>query len=91
MAIELAAYGAVAGICYKFFPSRRIFLYVSLLVAMVTGRLLYGAVMALCLGASGSTYTFSAFLASTVTGALPGIVLQVLLVPLIVDRIFRVK
>jgi hypothetical protein len=58
---------------------------------MVTGRLLYGAAMALCLGASGSTYTFSAFLASTVTGALPGILLQVLLVPLIVDRIFRVK
>lgn len=91
MACELAVYGAVAGLCYKLFPRRRIFLYVSLLIAMVAGRLVYGAAMALCLGLAGSTYTFSAFLASTVTGAIPGIVLQILLIPLIVDRVTRAK
>ena len=91
MACELAVYGAVAGLCYKLFPRRRIFLYVSLLIAMVAGRLVYGAAMAICLGAQGSAYTFSAFLASTVTGAIPGILLQILLIPLIVDRVTRAK
>ena len=91
MAIELAAYGAIAGLCYKLFPRRRVFLYVSLLVAMVAGRLLYGAAMAVCLGASGGAYTFSAFIAGTVTEAIPGILLQILLIPLIVDRVTRAK
>ncbi len=87
MAIELAAYGAIAGLCHKLFPRRRVFLYVSLLIAMVAGRLLYGAAMAICLGASGGAYTFSAFIAGTVTEAIPGILLQILLIPLIVDRV----
>ena len=91
MAVELAAYGAVAGLCYKLFPKRRGYLYLSLLIAMVTGRLLYGAAMAICLGASGSAYTFSAFIAGTVTEAIPGILLQILLVPIIVDRVTRAK
>ena len=91
MAIELATYGAIAGLCYKLFPRRRAFLYVSLLVAMVAGRLLYGAAMAVCLGASGGAYTFSAFIAGTVTEAIPGILLQILLIPLIVDRVTRAK
>ena len=91
MALELAAYGAVAGLCYKLFPRRRVFLYVSLLIAMVAGRLLYGAAMAICLGASGGAYTFSAFIAGTVTEAIPGILLQILLIPLIVDRVTRAK
>lgn len=89
MALELAAYGAEAGLCYKLFPRRRVFLYVSLLIAMVAGRLLYGAAMAICLGASGGAYTFSAFIAGTVTEAIPGILLQILLIPLIVDRVTR--
>lgn len=91
MALELAAYGAVAGLCYKLFPRRRVFLYVSLLIAMVAGRLLYGAAMAICLGVSGGAYTFSAFIAGTVTEAIPGILLQILLIPLIVDRVTQAK
>lgn len=87
MAIELAAYGAIAGLCHKLFPRRRGYLYLSLLIAMIAGRLLYGAAMAVCLGASGGAYTFSAFIAGTVTEAIPGILLQILLIPLIVDRV----
>lgn len=91
MAFELAAYGAIAGLFYKLFPRRRIFLYVSLLIAMIAGRLVYGAAMAICLGAGGKSYTLSAFLTGTVTGAIPGIVLQILLIPLIVDRVTSEK
>ena len=43
MALELATYGAIAGLCHRLFPRRRVFLYASLLIAMVAGRLVYGA------------------------------------------------
>ena len=39
----------------------------------------------------GGAYTFSAFIAGTVTEAIPGILLQILLIPLIVDRVTRAK
>ena len=84
MTFELATYGAVAGLLYKLFPRRRIFLYASLLIAMVTGRLIYGAAMAICLGAGGKSYTLSAFLTGTVTEAIPGIIVQIVLIPVIV-------
>ena len=91
MALELATYGAIAGLCHRLFPRRRAFLYVSLLIAMVAGRLVYGAATAVCLGIGGGTYTLSAFIAGTLTEAIPGIVLQILLIPLIVDRVTRAK
>ncbi|MBQ8174036.1 MAG: ECF transporter S component [Clostridia bacterium] len=89
MALELAAYGAAAGIFYKLLPRRRISTYVALLIAMVAGRLVYGAAMLVCLGIQGKGYALSAFLASTVTGAIPGIVLQILLIPIIVELYAR--
>jgi hypothetical protein len=84
MALELAAYGAAAGIFYRLFPKKRIYTYAALAVAMVIGHLIYGAAMLVCLGVQGKGYTFSAFLASTVTGAIPGIILQILLIPILV-------
>lgn len=91
MAFELATYGAVAGFLYKRLPKKPLYIYVPLLVAMVTGRLVWGAVMFICLGLTGGSFGFSAFLAGAVTNAIPGIILQLILVPVIVMVLERLE
>lgn len=84
MAFELAAYGAVAGAVHKMLPKRKPYIYCSLLIAMVVGRLVWGVAMFVCLGINGGVFTLTAFLAGAVTNAVPGIVLQIVLIPVLV-------
>ena len=58
---------------------------------MIGGRLVYGAVSWMTIAMDGGTYTLNAFLASTVVGAWPGILLQILLVPAIVIALKHAK
>jgi len=91
MAFELATYGAIAGLMHKVLPKKKGFLYVSLLVAMLAGRLVWGAAMFVCLGVGGGSFGFSAFLAGAVTNAIPGILVQIVLVPVIVMVLEHMK
>lgn len=89
MAFELAAYGAVAGFLYHKFPKGKCYIYGALLIAMIIGRVVWGIGMFVCMGLSGGSFGFSAFLAGAVTNALPGIVLQIILVPVLVMMLNR--
>ena len=91
MAFELAAYGAVAGIMHAALPRKKPYIYVSLLTAMVVGRLIWGAAMFLCMGLSGGQFGFAAFLAGAVTNAVPGIITQIVLIPLLVMLLENAK
>lgn len=84
MAFELAAYGAIAGLLYKFLPRKKPFVYVSLLTAMLVGRLVWGAAMFVFMGLNGNSFTFAAFIAGAFTNALPGIIVQIVLIPILV-------
>ncbi|MBR6791168.1 MAG: ECF transporter S component [Oscillospiraceae bacterium] len=84
MALELAAYGAAAGLMHSKLPRKKPYIYFSLLTAMIAGRLVWGAAMFVCMGLSGGSFTFAAFLAGAVTNAIPGIIVQILLVPILV-------
>lgn len=84
MAFELAAYGFVAGFLHKKLPKKKVNVYVSLLCAMIIGRIVWGIVMFACMGLDASRFGFSAFLSAAVLNAVPGIVLQVVLIPVIV-------
>ena len=84
MAFELAAYGAVAGWLHSKLQGKKSYVYVSLLGAMVIGRLVWGVVMFGCMGFRISKFGFSAFLAGAVTNAIPGIIVQVILIPILV-------
>ncbi len=84
MALELATYGAASGLAYKLLPKKKIFIYASLLGAMTLGRIVFGISMTICMCAKGNSYTFSAFIASALTGAIPGILIQIILVPVLV-------
>ena len=84
MALELATYGAIAGMMHRALPRKKPFVYASLLTAMLAGRLTWGAAMWICLGVRGTGFPFSAFLAGAVLNAIPGIIVQIVLIPILV-------
>lgn len=84
MAFELAAYGAIAGLMYKILPKKKPYIYCSLLVAMIVGRLVWGGAMFVFLGINGGAFTFAAFLAGAITNAILGIIVQIILIPILV-------
>ena len=91
MAFELAAYGAVAGLLYKLLPRKKRSIYVALLVAMILGRLVWGGAMLVCMGLQGSAFPFAAFFAGAVTNAIPGIIIQIVLIPILVMLLDKTK
>ena len=84
MAFELAAYGAVSGLLYRALPKKPWGIYVSLLGAMVVGRLVWGTARYLLVGLAHSSFTPALFWAGAVTTAIPGIILHIILIPVLV-------
>lgn len=84
MAFELAAYGFVAGWLHNILPKKKIYVYVSLFSAMILGRLVWGVMMFGCMGFDASKFGLSAFLGGAILNAVPGIVLQIVLIPILV-------
>ena len=91
MAFELAVYGAIAGLMHRLLPKKRGYIYLSLIVAMLAGRIVWGIAMLVCLGITGGAFSFSAFIAGAITNAVPGIILQIVLIPLFIMLIEREK
>lgn len=84
MSAELAAYGAVSGFLYSKMSRNKASVYISLLTAMVAGRLVWGIARFLCAGLDPSAFGIAAFWAGAITTALPGIILQIVLIPVLV-------
>lgn len=84
MAFEMGVYGAVAGFLYQVLPKRKWRVYPALLVAMVLGRIVWGGVQFLLAELQNTDFTPALFLAGAVIEAIPGIILQIILVPTIV-------
>ena len=90
MAIELAAYGFICGWIYSRFQRKHIgAVYAALGVALPAGRLLWAVAQILLLGFDFKTFTFTYFLAETILNAIPGILLQLTLIPAIMTMIHR--
>lgn len=82
MAFELMTYGMVAGYLYSHSRWKCIrALTRAVLAAMVAGRVVWGIVQIILLGISGGAFTWEMFLAGALLNAVPGIVLQLLLIP----------
>lgn len=84
MAFELATYGLVAGLLYQKLPHKKWNVYVSLIVAMILGRVVWGTAMFGCMGFDIQKFGWSAFIGGAVMNAIPGIVIQLLLIPALV-------
>lgn len=84
MAFELATYGLVSGLFYQKLPKRGINIYLSLIVAMLVGRAVWGVVRFVLASVLEAEFPMSAFVAGAFTGAIPGIIIQIILIPVIV-------
>ena len=95
MAFELLTYGLVSGIMYrKVFKKQTVgTLYGSLLIAMVAGRIVWGIVKVILSGiaADAGAFTFAAFISGALLNAIPGIVVQLILVPAVVVALQKAK
>ena len=90
MAFELMTYGLVAGLMYGLSRWQCIVaLYRSLIVAMLAGRAVWGVVQVIQLGFSGSEFTWAAFMSGAFLNAVPGIVIQLILIPAIMAALNR--
>ena len=84
MAFELAVYGLMTGLLYRVLPKKKINIYISLILSMIVGRFVWGVVQFCCMGFDVTKFGLSAFWAGAVVNAVPGIVLQLIFIPLII-------
>ncbi|MBR4434689.1 MAG: ECF transporter S component [Clostridia bacterium] len=88
MTFELAAYGFFAGFIYERLLQTRLnrfaALIVSLLAAMIVGRIVWGAASLVLYGLRGEAFTLGLFIGGAFINAMPGIIAQLVLIPAIV-------
>lgn len=90
MAFELAVYGFAAGFLYSHSRWKCVIaLYRSMALAMLAGRMVWGLVQMLLLGMGGSGFTMQMFLAGAFLNAVPGILLQLILIPSVMVALRR--
>ena len=90
MAFELAAYGFAVGFLYSHSHWKCVFaLYRSMIIAMLFGRGVWGILQTLLLGIGENRFTLNMFLAGAFFNAIPGIILQLVLIPAIMIALNR--
>lgn len=91
MAFELAVYGMMTGILYRMLPDSNFSVYLSLIGAMIAGRLVWGLVSIPIYGVAGKAFSVPVFLAGAFLNAIPGIILQLVLIPAVIISLKRAK
>lgn len=86
MMFELMTYGIVSGFLMKKFH-----VYPSLLLAMIAGRAVSGIANMLLLGFMGKAYSLSIFLGAAFVTALPGILIQLIVIPLLIRVVTKIQ
>lgn len=86
MIVELGAYGLVAGLMHRIFKRNA---YLSLVIAMVAGRIALGVAAYVMMYFFGFDLNPMLYVKGAIVTGLPGIVLQLILVPVLVFMIER--
>ena len=91
MLFELAAYGTVSSLLMHYIHIKNLFakIYISLIAAMLFGRVFYGILNALIF--SAGNYSMQIWLSAAFVTALPGVVIQMLIIPAIVVVLQKAK
>ncbi len=90
MTVEMAVYGLVAGWIYGHSKWKcLVALYRALVSAMIAGRIVWGLAQIVLLGISGTAFTWQMFLAGSLLNAIPGIIVQLTLIPIIMLALNR--
>lgn len=90
---ELCVYGASCGLLMKWVRTGKLTadLYLSLVPAMLLGRVVGGAVQAVVYLSSARTYSVALWASSYVVGTLPGIILHLILLPAVVVLLMKAR
>ena len=91
MAFELAIYGALCGALYNAFPKKNSYIYLTLIISMLAGRVVWGAVRFIIAGLTSTEFPFAAFIAGAFTNGIPGIILHIAIIPPIVIALKKAK
>lgn len=84
MAFELAVYGLICGLLYRKLPKKPVNIYITLLAAMLGGRIIWGIVSIFLYGIQGNAFSWQMFVGGALLNAVPGIIIQLVLIPIIV-------
>lgn len=90
MMVECAVYGCVAGAMMKLVHTKKVYcdLYISMGSAMILGRFVAGVVKALILAPGTPVF---AWITTSLVEGIPGIVIQLALIPSIVYALMRAR
>jgi len=90
MSLELPMYGLVAGIAYR---RLHLNIYIALILAMIVGRLMFGLGLFVLGMFIDLPYTAAAFFSTggAIVSGLPGIAVQIVLIPIIVAAFNRTR
>jgi thiamine transporter ThiT len=90
MMVECAVYGCVAGIMMQVVRTKKTYvdLYISLITAMIAGRFLAGVVKALILAPGTPMF---AWVTTSLVEGLPGIAIQLVVIPALIFALTRAK
>lgn len=88
IAFEMAVYAFVSDFLYKHLKQKNLIsLYASILIAMVAGRAVRAVIQLSLLRIKDIPYSFGMFFSGVVVTGIPGIVLQLIIVPIIINLI----
>ena len=91
MSFELATYGLVTTLLIRMLPDRPLSVYLSLIGAMLAGRLVWAVASLALYGLGGTPFTFQMFLAGAFINAAPGIAVHIVVIPAIILALRRAK
>jgi len=91
MVAELAAYGLISGLCIRLIKgkSQTARVYTALIAAMIVGRIAYGMMNALIFRVG--EYSMELWLSGTFITAAPGILVQLVIIPIIILALQKAK
>jgi hypothetical protein len=88
---KIGAKSGKIGALIGFFERTAAGIYLSLIVAMLVGRLFWGLARFILAGFGGSGFIFKSFIAGAFVNALPAWILHIVLIPLIIFALQRAK
>ncbi len=89
MSFELATYGGVAGFLFRKNSESTLNIYVSLVMAMIAGRIVWGVAMLVLLSFYGMPFTFKMFISGALINSVPGLIAQIVIIPVLLISLKR--
>ena len=91
MAFELAGYGLLTGFLYERWAKSTTNIMITLVLSMLGGRAIWGMVSFVLFRMVGNMLTWEMFMAGAFINAIPGIILQLILIPSMVLALQKSK